>query len=88
MLNFQGERRAEAIGSIALAATLKGEILAIASAPMTHTFVAGCTLANTTNLFAPSTGLILLNSAKVSFGNTKWLDVDLSYRRNAGITST
>lgn len=87
MLNYQGERRAEAIGAIKTMTNMQGEILATANAPMTHTFVTACTLANVINLFAPSTGIHLLNSAKASFGNTKWADVSLSYRRHSLITA-
>lgn len=87
MLNFQGEKLKWAIGAVESKISVEGEVLATASAPMTHTFYTACTLTNDIDGFGQTAGIVLLDSVTISQGNTAWRSFKGEYSRNSLITA-
>lgn len=86
-LDYLGEVIRRARGAIESKISMEGEVMAVASAPYTHTFYTACTLTNDTDGFGQTTGIVILDSVNIDQSNTGWRTFKSEYSRNSKLTT-
>ena len=85
-LDYVGEVIRRARGAIASKISMEGEVMAVASAPYSHTFFTACTLTNDTDGFGQTAGIVILDSVTIDQGNTAFRTFKAEYSRNSKLT--